>query len=146
MGCPLGLTVQKGRPIRIGPAFRPGECLKQFGPAGVLPVNALGTEETETMTIGDILAVIAAVLLVGASWAATILMIALAFPARVVAAQAKLTAAPGVCLGRGLAARDRARPGACGPGASSSGPDPGRSGSSRRLRQCVYRPSSQRAD
>ena len=32
------------------------------------------------MTIGDILAVIAAVLLVGASWAATILMIALAFP------------------------------------------------------------------
>ena len=55
------------------------------------------------MTIGDILAVIAAVLLVGASWAATILMIALAVPARVVAAQAKLTAAPGVCLGRGLA-------------------------------------------
>ena len=55
------------------------------------------------MTIGDILAVIAAVLLVGASWAATILMIALAFPARVAAAQAKLTAAPGACLGRGLA-------------------------------------------
>lgn len=55
------------------------------------------------MTIGDILAVIAAVLLVGASWAATILMIALAFPARVAAAQAKLTAAPGVCVGRGLA-------------------------------------------
>ena len=54
------------------------------------------------MTIGDILAVIAAVLLVGASWAATILMIALAFPARVAAAQAKLTAAPGVCLARGL--------------------------------------------
>lgn len=55
------------------------------------------------MTIGDILAVIAAVLLVGASWAATILTIALAFPARVTAAQAKLTAAPGVCLVRGLA-------------------------------------------
>jgi len=54
------------------------------------------------MTIGDILAVIAAVLLVGASWAATILMIALAFPSRVAAAQAKLTAAPGVCLLRGL--------------------------------------------
>lgn len=54
------------------------------------------------MTIGDILAVIAAVLLVGASWAATILMIALAFPARVAAAQTKLTTAPGVCLGRGL--------------------------------------------
>lgn len=55
------------------------------------------------MTIGDILAVIAAVLLVGASWAATILTIALAFPARVAAAQAKLTAVPGVCLVRGLA-------------------------------------------
>lgn len=55
------------------------------------------------MTIGDILAVIAAVLLVGASWAATILTIALAFPGRVAAAQAKLTAAPGVCLVRGLA-------------------------------------------
>ena len=55
------------------------------------------------MTIGDILAVIAAVLLVGASWAATILMIALAFPARVAAAQTKLTAAPGVCGVRGLA-------------------------------------------
>ena len=54
------------------------------------------------MTIGDILAVIAAVMLVGASWAATILMIALAFPARVAAAQAKLTARPGVCLARGL--------------------------------------------
>ena len=54
------------------------------------------------MTIGDILAVIAAVLLVGASWAATILMIALAFPARVAAAQAKLTAAPGACLARGF--------------------------------------------
>lgn len=54
------------------------------------------------MTIGDILAVIAAVLLVGASWAATILMIALAFPARVAAAQAKLTGAPGACMGRGL--------------------------------------------
>lgn len=55
------------------------------------------------MTIGDVLAVIAAVLLVGASWAATILTIALAFPARVTSAQAKLTGAPGVCLGRGLA-------------------------------------------
>ena len=55
------------------------------------------------MTIGDILAVIAAVLLVGASWVAMILTVALAFPARVAAAQAKLTAAPGVCLARGLA-------------------------------------------
>jgi len=55
------------------------------------------------MTIGDILAVIAAVLLVGASWAATILMIALAFPARIAAAQAKLIGAPGACLARGFA-------------------------------------------
>ena len=54
------------------------------------------------MTIGDILALIAAVLLVGASWAATILTIALAFPARVAAAQAKLTGAPGACFARGL--------------------------------------------
>jgi len=54
------------------------------------------------MTIGDVLAVIAAALLVGASWAATILTIALAFPARVAAAQARLTSAPGTCLARGL--------------------------------------------
>jgi len=77
--------------------------LKHFGSADVTLVNAQGNKETEAMTIGDILAVIAAVLLVGASWAATILTIALAFPARVAAAQAKLTAAPGVCLVRGLA-------------------------------------------
>lgn len=54
------------------------------------------------MTLGDILAVIAAVMLVGASWAATILTVALAFPAKVAAAQEKLTAAPGWCAGRGL--------------------------------------------
>jgi len=65
-------------------------------------MNVQEDEETGAMTIGDILAVIAAVLLVGASWAAMILMIALAFPARVAAAQAKVTAAPGVCLLRGL--------------------------------------------
>lgn len=55
------------------------------------------------MTLGDILAVIAAVMLVGASWAATILTVALAFPAKVAAAQGKLTASPGWCAARGLA-------------------------------------------
>lgn len=54
------------------------------------------------MTLGDILAVIAAVMLVGASWAATILTVALAFPAKVAAAQVKLTASPGWCAVRGL--------------------------------------------
>ena len=55
-----------------------------------------------TMTIGDVLAVIAGLLTVGAAWAATILIVALAFPARVAAAQDKLTASPGACLARGL--------------------------------------------
>lgn len=54
------------------------------------------------MTLGDVLAVVAAVMIVGASWAATILMIALAFPARVSEAQAKLAHFPGICLGRGV--------------------------------------------
>ncbi len=54
------------------------------------------------MTLGDILAVIAAVMLVGASWAATILTVALAFPAKVAAAQVKLTASPGWCAARGF--------------------------------------------
>ena len=54
------------------------------------------------MTLGDVLAVVAAVMLVGASWAAAILMVALAFPARVSEAQAKLTQFPGICLSRGL--------------------------------------------
>ncbi len=54
------------------------------------------------MTIGDVLAVIAGLLTVGAAWAATILVVALAFPTRVAAAQGKLTASPGLCLARGL--------------------------------------------
>jgi hypothetical protein len=53
------------------------------------------------MTLGDVLAVIAAVMLVGASWASAILMIALAFPAKVGTAQEKLMSAPGWCAGRG---------------------------------------------
>jgi hypothetical protein len=56
------------------------------------------------MTLGDILAVIAAVMLVGASWASAILMIALAFPTKVGAAQEKLMSAPGWCAGRGVVA------------------------------------------
>lgn len=55
------------------------------------------------MTIGDVLAVIAAVFVLGASWAATLLIVALAFPARVAKAQAVLTEKPGGSLARGLA-------------------------------------------
>lgn len=55
------------------------------------------------MTIGDVLAALAAIGAVGAAWTATILLFALAFPARAAAAQAKLTAAPGASLGIGLA-------------------------------------------
>ena len=69
---------------------------------GVFPVKHTFHKETTTMTIGDVLAVIAAVLLVGSAWAATILVVALAFPARVARAGAKLTAAPGRCAGRGF--------------------------------------------
>jgi len=54
------------------------------------------------MTLGDILAVIAAILTVGAAWVATILLVVLAFPARVAGAQAKLTGAPGRCAGQGF--------------------------------------------
>ncbi len=54
------------------------------------------------MTLGDVLAVIAAVMIVGASWASAILMTALAFPARVSEAQTKLTQFPGICLARGV--------------------------------------------
>lgn len=54
------------------------------------------------MTIGDVLAVIAAFVLVGASWGATLLLVALAFPARTRAARARLETAPGRCLRRGL--------------------------------------------
>lgn len=54
------------------------------------------------MTIGDVLAILALIMLVGSAWAATILVVALAFPVRVARAGAKLTAAPGRCAGRGL--------------------------------------------
>jgi hypothetical protein len=56
------------------------------------------------MTIGDVLAVIAAVSLLGASWAATLLLAALAFPERTLRAQQRVEAAPGACLLRGLLA------------------------------------------
>lgn len=54
------------------------------------------------MTIGDILAVIAALVVLGASWGATLLLAALAFPARTLGARQRLEAAPGRCFGRGL--------------------------------------------
>lgn len=55
------------------------------------------------MTIGDVLAVISMVMLVGAAWAATILVAALAFPAKVAQTEATLTASPGRCVARGAA-------------------------------------------
>ena len=53
------------------------------------------------MTIGDVLAVIAAVLTLGTTLTATIVLLALAFPARTCRAQQALTASPGRCLARG---------------------------------------------
>ena len=54
------------------------------------------------MTIGDILAVIAFIFAVGATWAATILLASLAFPERARWAQERIVASPGASLGRGL--------------------------------------------
>ena len=54
------------------------------------------------MTIGDVLAVMAAVFVVGATWAATILLTALAFPARAALAQRKLVSGPGASAARGV--------------------------------------------
>jgi len=54
------------------------------------------------MTIGDVLAVIAAFFVVGASWAATILIFALAFQFRAAAAEQKIISSPGRCFLRGL--------------------------------------------
>ena len=54
------------------------------------------------MTIGDILAVIAAVLLAGASWGATLIMTALLFPAAVHRAEERITTKPGACIGLGI--------------------------------------------
>ena len=56
------------------------------------------------MTIGDILAVIAAVLLAGASWGATLIMTSLLFPSAVNRAGEQLTSKPGACIGRGIGA------------------------------------------
>lgn len=54
------------------------------------------------MTIGDVLAAVAALLTLGASWGAAILLAALAFPARAARAQTRLTEHPWACLGRGV--------------------------------------------
>ena len=78
--------------------------LKLSRRGGVMLLNVVDDKETQTMTLGDVLAVIAAVMIIGASWASAILMIALAFPAKVSAAQEKLTSAPGWCAGRGVVA------------------------------------------
>lgn len=56
------------------------------------------------MTIGDILAVIAAVLLAASSWAATLIATALLFPAAVGRAQDMLAVSTGACVGRGIGA------------------------------------------
>lgn len=54
------------------------------------------------MTIGDILAVIGALVLVAASWAATLLVIALACPRQMARAQERIETRPGRCFGQGL--------------------------------------------
>lgn len=54
------------------------------------------------MTIGDVLAVTAGILALGTAWTATLLLFALAFPARTVTAQLRLTTMPGICLARGV--------------------------------------------
>jgi hypothetical protein len=54
------------------------------------------------MTIGDILAVIALILLTAGAWVATILLAVLFFPARTAQAKERLIAAPGKCAARGL--------------------------------------------
>lgn len=54
------------------------------------------------MTIGDVLAAIAAIFTLGATWAATILLVALAFPVRAQRAQEALVSSPGASLARGL--------------------------------------------
>ncbi len=56
------------------------------------------------MTLGDILAALAVVFIVGASWAATILLAALGLPSVVARAGTRLTASPGRCAALGAAA------------------------------------------
>lgn len=53
------------------------------------------------MTIGDILAVIAALMLLAATWGATILLTAMLFPQRVERSREELMAHPGRCFWRG---------------------------------------------
>lgn len=53
------------------------------------------------MTIGDVLAAIAAILAVGGAWIATLILTALAFPSRTARAHDSLLASPGACLARG---------------------------------------------
>ncbi len=53
------------------------------------------------MTLGDILAALAAIFIVGASWSAAILLVALAFPRPVTRAETALRDAPGRCAGVG---------------------------------------------
>lgn len=54
------------------------------------------------MTIGDILAVIAALMLLAATWGATILLTAMLFPQRVERSREELMAHPGRCFWRGI--------------------------------------------
>ena len=55
------------------------------------------------MTIGDVLAAIAAICVLGTTWGATLLLVALAAPLRAERAQAMLQSSPGACLARGFA-------------------------------------------
>jgi len=55
------------------------------------------------MTLGDILAALAAIFIVGASWAASVLLVALAFPRPVARAETALRETPGRCAGVGSA-------------------------------------------
>lgn len=54
------------------------------------------------MTIGDILAVIAAVMLAAASWGATVLMTGLLFPSAAARAEEQLLTGAGKCFARGF--------------------------------------------
>lgn len=55
------------------------------------------------MTIGDVLAMIAAIVTTAAAWGAMILLAALLFPAKSIAAEQCLTTRPWACLFRGMA-------------------------------------------
>lgn len=55
------------------------------------------------MTIGDVLAVIAAVVLVAASWGSTLLVVSLAFRSKAAAAENRIVSAPGSSFATGFA-------------------------------------------